>query len=293
MPNVYPLKLGGEYVPESSDFQNLKNPFNFSTNLTSSVAIIIPFRNREKQLLHFLNIMPKILIQQQVNFRIYVINQIDQFKFNRGALLNVGYLEAKKDKNYDCYIFHDVDRVILDASKISYHCEKLQPAQERTKNRRASLEASHLSPKSGIKHVMSGKIGGVAKMSENVMQATNGHSNYFYGWGGEDDDFAARIGANGYKIYHPENSQDAKNWQNCHGGFDSNHGDNLCHERKLLLNYKKERMEEQDGWRTTEYTSERILQPYNTRINVKLKMMEFKNLKFQQQLAELKSKLGK
>lgn len=32
-------------------------------------------------------------------------------KFNRAKLLNVGYLEALKEENWDCFIFHDVDLV--------------------------------------------------------------------------------------------------------------------------------------------------------------------------------------
>lgn len=31
--------------------------------------------------------------------------------FNRGKLLNVGFVEASKIKKFDCFIFHDVDLI--------------------------------------------------------------------------------------------------------------------------------------------------------------------------------------
>jgi beta-1,4-galactosyltransferase 2 len=34
--------------------------------------------------------------------------------FNRGALINAGFIEAKSRADFDCYIFHDVDQLPLD-----------------------------------------------------------------------------------------------------------------------------------------------------------------------------------
>lgn len=44
-----------------------------------------------------------------VSFR--SLPQAGNTKFNRAKLLNVGYLEALKEANWDCFIFHDVDLV--------------------------------------------------------------------------------------------------------------------------------------------------------------------------------------
>lgn len=37
--------------------------------------------------------------------------QAGDAKFNRAKLLNVGYLEALKDYDWECFVFHDVDLV--------------------------------------------------------------------------------------------------------------------------------------------------------------------------------------
>ncbi|XP_023796934.1 beta-1,4-galactosyltransferase 4 isoform X2 [Cyanistes caeruleus] len=75
------------------------------------VAILIPHRNREKHLLYLLQNLHPFLQRQQLDYGIYVIHQAGNTKFNRAKLLNVGYLEAIKEANWDCFIFHDVDLV--------------------------------------------------------------------------------------------------------------------------------------------------------------------------------------
>ena len=50
----------------------------------------------------------------------------DSHKFNRGTLLNVGFVEAMKDFAWDCFIFHDVDLLPEDDRNL-YTCPRLQP----------------------------------------------------------------------------------------------------------------------------------------------------------------------
>ena len=48
--------------------------------------------------------------------------QVQPELFNRAALMNIGYLEAKKFSDYDCYVFHDVDLIPEEACNL-YSCE--------------------------------------------------------------------------------------------------------------------------------------------------------------------------
>ena len=73
------------------------------------LAIFICYRNRPAHLKLFLNHIHDFLQRQQLDYTIIVVNQHGEQQFNRAALFDVGYLEAKKLYDFDCLIFHDVD----------------------------------------------------------------------------------------------------------------------------------------------------------------------------------------
>ncbi|XP_069746118.1 beta-1,4-galactosyltransferase 4-like isoform X2 [Narcine bancroftii] len=75
------------------------------------VAILIPYRNRERHLLYLLEHLHPFLQRQLLDYGIYVIQQAGNNVFNRAKLLNVGFLEAVKERKWDCFIFHDVDLI--------------------------------------------------------------------------------------------------------------------------------------------------------------------------------------
>lgn len=74
-------------------------------------AIVIPYRNRAQQLSIFLRHMHSFLAKQQLDYGIYLAEPVEGLVFNRGLLLNIGFLEATKISNnkWDCFIFHDID----------------------------------------------------------------------------------------------------------------------------------------------------------------------------------------
>jgi len=86
-----------------------------------SVAIIVPLRDREAHLKIFLYFLHPILMRQNLHYRIFVISQDDKLTFNRAMLFNVGFVEAAKLEDWDCYVFHDVDLLPEDDRNI-YSC---------------------------------------------------------------------------------------------------------------------------------------------------------------------------
>ena len=75
----------------------------------SRVALIVPYRDREEHLRAFLHNLHPILSRQQIDYGIFVIESIPDVKFNRAKLMNIGFREAVKTYDYQCFIFHDVD----------------------------------------------------------------------------------------------------------------------------------------------------------------------------------------
>jgi hypothetical protein len=86
------------------------------------LAVVICYRQREQQLKLFLNNIHPFLKRQQLDYTIIVINQHGNETFNRGALFNVGYIEAMKLYRFTCFIFHDVDLLPEDLRNV-YRCD--------------------------------------------------------------------------------------------------------------------------------------------------------------------------
>uniref|UniRef100_H2ZY98 Beta-1,4-galactosyltransferase n=2 Tax=Latimeria chalumnae TaxID=7897 RepID=H2ZY98_LATCH len=154
------------------------------------VAILIPFRNREKHLVYLLKHLHPFLQRQQVHYGIYVINQAGNAIFNRAKLLNIGYIEALKDYNWDCFIFHDVDLVPENDFNL-YLCD----------NQPKHLVVARNS--TGYRLRYKGYFGGVTALTKQQFSSVNGFPNNYWGWGGEDDDLRKRVELQKMKVVRP------------------------------------------------------------------------------------------
>jgi len=166
-------------------------PINCTSN--HQVAVIVPYRERPTQLAVFLRNLHPMLIKQQLHYRIYLVNQTDSNTFNRAMLMNVGFVEAMKDHNWTCAIFHDVDLLPEDDRNL-YSC----PEQPR-----------HLSvavDKFKYRLPYKGIFGGATAVRADQFRKLNGYSNMFWGWGGEDDDMSKRISHHKMKIIRYQNN---------------------------------------------------------------------------------------
>ncbi|CRK89216.1 CLUMA_CG002975, isoform A [Clunio marinus] len=151
------------------------------------VAIVVPYRDRKQHLpILFKNLHP-FLMKQQIDYGIFLIEQSIDGSFNRAKLMNVGFVEALKLYEWDCFVFHDVDLLPMDDRNL-YTCPD-QP-------RHMSVAVDTF----GFKLPYSSIFGGVSSMTTKQFKAVNGFSNSFWGWGGEDDDLSRRLKHVGYHI---------------------------------------------------------------------------------------------
>lgn len=173
--------------------ETLKNE---KTNIIESktkIAIIIPFRDLEKeqkrsgQLKIIVSYMSDYL--KQYDYKIFVIEQTDDGrKFNRGQLLNIGFQFAEKE-GYTNFIFHDVDLLPSDDLK-KYYFET------------PTKEPIHIAAVWDRYNSNPNYFGGIVSFNDSMFNAINGYPNNFWGWGGEDDELFKRT-RKLYNIYKP------------------------------------------------------------------------------------------
>ncbi|PIO72043.1 N-acetyllactosaminide 3-alpha-galactosyltransferase [Teladorsagia circumcincta] len=125
--------------------------------------------------------MHSFLTRQKLDYSIIVVEQIPNQTFNRAKLFNVGFVEANKIYEWDCYLFHDVD--LLPEDDRNYHvCP--------TKNPRHMAVAVN---KWEYKLLYRQMFGTSSALTQDQFNKTNGFSNRYWGWGGEDDDMYERF----------------------------------------------------------------------------------------------------
>nr|XP_046919839.1 beta-1,4-N-acetylgalactosaminyltransferase bre-4-like [Dermatophagoides farinae] len=168
------VEIGGRFRPKQC-------------HSNSRVAIIVPYRDREFHLRTFLLNIHPMLMRQNIDYGVYIVEQLGNKSFNRAKLMNVGFLEASKQYPYDCFIFHDVDLIPEDDRNL-YTCPE-QP-------RHMSVAIDKFRYRLPYKDI----FGGVSALNKEQFIKINGFSNEFWGWGGEDDDMSNRIRHYGYKI---------------------------------------------------------------------------------------------
>lgn len=131
--------------------------------------------------------MHKFLNNQKIQHSIYVINQVDHLRFNRAALINIGYLLSRSTCDY--IVMHDVDLLPLNPNLL-YNYPEQGPY--------------HLaSPEYHPLYHYKGYIGGVLMMNNRDFEKCNGMSNLFWGWGREDDELYKRFKMNNFKVRRP------------------------------------------------------------------------------------------
>jgi hypothetical protein len=146
--------------------------------MNNKLGVIIPYRDRYQQLIEFKKVLIKYLNSKGIDFELIVVEQDDAKMFNRGKLLNIGFIYAKKLKcNY--VVFHDVDMLPLDVD-YSYSETPL-------------LLATNFKTTGNFKRTTFDQyFSGVTLFPIELFEKINGYSNEYWGWGYEDDDMLYR-----------------------------------------------------------------------------------------------------
>lgn len=141
------------------------------------LGLIIPYRLREEQLNEFIIRMNEYL--KDIRFEIIIVNQDNAKQFNRGMLLNIGFLHAEKS-HCTYVIFHDVDMLPLNVdynySDIPLHMATDVKIENDEKER----------------DIFEEYFGGVTLFPIETFRKINGYSNKYWGWGYEDTDLLYR-----------------------------------------------------------------------------------------------------
>lgn len=129
-------------------------------------TIIVPYRDRADNLKEFIPAINSYL----PNAEVFVIEQMDNAPFNKGALINIGV----KITMADYYMFHDVDLIPVN---VDYSYSEIPT--------HVATELGQY----GYKMPYANYFGGCVIFTKKHYEAINGFSNKFQGWGCEDDMF--------------------------------------------------------------------------------------------------------
>ena len=129
-------------------------------------VIIIPYRNRKAHLDYFLEHSLPLFTKHLEDTKVVVVEQTEGTLFNRGKLLNIGFVTHPNAKYY---YTHDVD---------------INPYKETIKNiYNKELGNNEIM---GIYTSCADTLGGVIKFGKEVFTKMNGFPNNIWGWGMED-----------------------------------------------------------------------------------------------------------
>lgn len=154
-----------------------------SDKLIPKIVFIVPYRDREQQLHFFKEQMSKVLSNiPKTDYKIYILHQQDDRKFNRGAMKNIGYIVVKElypnDYKNITLVFNDVDTMPYTKNFLKYDTVP-----------------------GVVKHFYGHKfaLGGIVSITAGDFEKTTGFPN-FWAWGYEDNTLKLRVDKAGLNI---------------------------------------------------------------------------------------------
>jgi len=140
------------------------------------LGVCVPYRNREAHMHEFIPKIGKYLKNQNIDFQIYIIHQIDDKLFNRGATKNIG-AKIAFEEGCDYIVWHDIDMIPEEEGGADYSYPTDAPRHIATQISQMNYQLKY--------HEY---FGGAVLFTKEQIEATNGYSNEYWDWGMEDDD---------------------------------------------------------------------------------------------------------
>ena len=144
--------------------------------MSKKLGIIVPYRDRAEHLDKFKEEFKKYMESYDIDYHLIIVEQDNANIFNRGMLLNIGFVYAKK-LNCDYVVFHDIDMIPVDVD-YSYSDKPLQLANNFINDDSRTIFDEY--------------FGGVTMFPIEDFEKINGYSNRYWGWGYEDNDLLFR-----------------------------------------------------------------------------------------------------
>jgi len=189
------------------------------------LGIIVPYRSRPEQLTIFKKKIHSYLFARSIQYELIIVTQNDFKEFNRGKLLNIGFIKAKElGCNYVC--FHDIDMLPV---KVDYSYAD-----------RPTQLANRFIYEVGVERTISDEyFGGVTIFPVEQFEDINGYSNDYWGWGFEDNDLLLRCKEKGIPLGNRFYRQDGQNGIGIEFNGDSSfvRFPNVCNFRKPITIY--------------------------------------------------------
>lgn len=170
--------------------------------MEDKLAIIVPFRDRQKHLDIFVPHIHEFLKGKGIDYTIFIAEQTDDRPFNYGKLCNVVVNEIGEEYTY--FAFHDIDMLPMnDDCDYSYPDVPIHLASQ--------VQAHE------YKLPYPQYFGGVVLINREDFEEANGYSNEYWGYGFEDLDLLFRIKESGghvekfydlNKVYSNQNTTD-------------------------------------------------------------------------------------
>ena len=170
--------------------------------MEEKLAIIVPFRDRQKHLDIFVPHIHEFLKGKGIDYTIFIAEQTDDRPFNYGKLCNIVVNEIGEEYTY--FAFHDIDMLPMnDDCDYSYPDVPIHLATQ--------VQAH------GYKLPYPQYFGGVVLINREDFVEANGYSNEYWGYGFNDLDLLYRLKESGAhlekfydlnKVYSNENKLD-------------------------------------------------------------------------------------